>query len=184
MADNHSPPPPSHPHPTSLMVNYVDFQMVFDNIHREGLRNTVAEYGISSKLINIMKDIYKDSECSISVNDGSSERFAINTGIKQGCIFCPFSVCPDHRLGNEEIHTWTEASSGQLSYLAGKVSAGGNIIRKVRTRIAKFAEAFNSLNNIKKNQNSNRTVKLNLFTSNVLAVQMPRSERWCCPKNR
>ena len=41
----------------------------------------------------------------------------------------------------------------EFTYLGSKMSADGNTIREVRTRIAKAAVAFNSLNNIWKNQN-------------------------------
>ena len=54
------------------------------------LWNIAAEYGIPNKSINIMKDLYKDSKCSILMNNGCSERFAVNTGVKQGCILSPF----------------------------------------------------------------------------------------------
>ena len=42
------------------------------------------------KIINIMKDLFKDSQCAVLMNNGCSERFAVNTGVKQGCILSPF----------------------------------------------------------------------------------------------
>ena len=53
----------------------------------------------------------------------------------------------------------------EFTYLGSKVSTDDNIIRVVRTRIAKAAVAFNSLNIIWKSQNISRKRKLSLSGS-------------------
>ena len=61
-----------------------------------------------------------------------------------------------------------------------KVSTDGNVIREVRTRMAKAAAAFNFLNNIWENQNISRKTKLSLFRSRDLTVLTYGSESWYC----
>ena len=58
-----------------------------------------------------------------------------------------------------------------VKYLGSKVSTGGNIISKFRTRKAKDAITFNSLKNIRKRECISRKTKLNLFRSCVITDQ-------------
>lgn len=73
-----------------IVMNFVDFKKAFDCIHRESLWTIVAKYGIPKKLINIMKDFYRDSRCAVRVDGVLSEFFDIQSGVKQGCVLSPF----------------------------------------------------------------------------------------------
>jgi len=53
-------------------------------------------YEVSSKIRNIIKDIYEDYSCTVRNEGEHSEWFTITSGVKQGCIISPY------RMDNEE----------------------------------------------------------------------------------
>jgi len=71
------------------LVNFVDFKKAFDCIHRDSLWQIAAEYGVPSKVINIMKSFYKDSRFAVKVDDDLSDFFEICSGVRQGCVLSP-----------------------------------------------------------------------------------------------
>ena len=50
----------------------------------------MRSYGIPEKLINIIKEFYKDFKCSVEDNGETSEWFEVLTGVKQGCNMSGF----------------------------------------------------------------------------------------------
>ena len=73
-----------------LAINFVDFQKAFDSVNRDCMWAIVAKYGVPSKLINVMKSLYEESTCRLILDQGLSDPFNINTGVRQGCILSPF----------------------------------------------------------------------------------------------
>ena len=70
----------------TLYTHFVDFEKAFDSIHRDGLWRIMKAYGISDKLIIMVKIMYDDFEYSI-LDEGEQKRwFMITTGVKQGCV--------------------------------------------------------------------------------------------------
>ena len=66
----------------------------------------MRSYGIPEKLINIIKEYYKDFKCSVEDNGETSEWFEILTGVKQGCNMSRISTPIDNGLGNERNNRW------------------------------------------------------------------------------
>jgi hypothetical protein len=52
---------------TSLFLNFVDFEKVFDSLGREVLWNLMAHYGIPQKFINIIRNSYNNMQCSAAI---------------------------------------------------------------------------------------------------------------------
>jgi hypothetical protein len=52
-----------------LYVNFVDFEKVFDSIHRDSLWSILRHYGIQSKLVHLIKSFYNNCRCSIEYNN-------------------------------------------------------------------------------------------------------------------
>ena len=74
---------------TPLIINFIDFQKVFDSIHRPTLWNILKEYGVPEKYVNIIKILYENSKCVVKVNNSLTDWFFIKTGVRQGCILSP-----------------------------------------------------------------------------------------------
>ena len=70
---------------SSLYVNFIDFEKAFDSVHRDSLWLIMRSYGIPSKIINMVKELYDDFECAVVDGQDTTEWFKIKTGVKQGC---------------------------------------------------------------------------------------------------
>ena len=73
-----------------IVINYVDFKKAFDSIHRPSLWKILRIYGISQKYINLFAEMYENSRCCVKTTTGTSEYFAVDTGVQQGGIPSPF----------------------------------------------------------------------------------------------
>ena len=73
-----------------LSINFVDFVNAFDSIHRESLWAVLRCYGIPIKFIELFRDLYRGSACCIGTEDGTTQFFNVETGVRQGCILSPF----------------------------------------------------------------------------------------------
>ena len=58
----------------------------------------MRQYGISTKLVRLMKALYHDTQSTVRVEGELTEWFRVNTGIRQGCLMSPmlFNVYIDH----------------------------------------------------------------------------------------
>ena len=73
-----------------VFINFIDFKKAFDSVHRDTLWHIVRIYGILARYINIFKSLYQDSRCCVRTDDGTTDFFNINTGVRQGCVLSPF----------------------------------------------------------------------------------------------
>ena len=69
----------------TLYVHFVDFEKAFDSIHRDSLWNIIRRYGIPAKLIQMVKTLYENFQCSVIDDGETTEWFPVVTGVKQGC---------------------------------------------------------------------------------------------------
>jgi hypothetical protein len=74
-----------------ILMNFIDFKKAIDCIHRESLwmqsmAMAVNIYGISDKIIGIMKSFYKSSSCAVRVDGVFSKFFKIRSGVRHGCV--------------------------------------------------------------------------------------------------
>lgn len=86
----------------NLYINFIDFEKAFDSVHRESLWLIMRGYGIPSKLINLVKELYNNFECAFVDSDGHGDWFSIRTGVKQGCNMSGFLflLVIDHIMNN------------------------------------------------------------------------------------
>ena len=66
-----------------LYVNFIDYEKAFDSIHRDSLWKILRSYGVPTKMINIIKQYYKNFSCTIGTSDLS---FEVKSGVRQGCV--------------------------------------------------------------------------------------------------
>ena len=71
---------------STLNLAFVDFEKAFDSVHRHTLWRIIEAYGIPSKYISIMRNIYDGTQCCVKTADGTTDWFEIKTGVRQGCV--------------------------------------------------------------------------------------------------
>ena len=64
-----------------LYVCFIDYQKAYDLIDRACLFHKLVKQGLSSKCINIFKDLYSKMKLSVS---GENNYFSSNVGLLQG----------------------------------------------------------------------------------------------------
>ena len=74
---------------SSLYVVSVDYEKVFDSLHRPSFGKILWHHGIPQKLVNIIQALFKNFECRVIHNNQVTEPFRVDTGVKQGCILWP-----------------------------------------------------------------------------------------------
>ena len=74
----------------TLYIHFVDFEKAFDSIHRDGLWIIMRQYGIPKKIIQLVKTLYENFQCSVIDEGNTTEWFQVTTGVKQGCCMSGF----------------------------------------------------------------------------------------------
>ena len=74
---------------SSLHLNFVDFKRAFDSVHREAVWKLLKLYGLPHKFINIIQALYRNYNVRVIQNGQQSEKVAVDTGVRQGCILSP-----------------------------------------------------------------------------------------------
>ena len=74
----------------TLYIHFVDFEKAFDSIHRDSLWIIMRQYGIPTKMVQMVKALYEDFQCSVIDEGGTTEWFPVMTGVKQGCCMSGF----------------------------------------------------------------------------------------------
>lgn len=71
-------------------ILFLDFFKAFDSIEHPFILNSLRLFGFGEKFRNIIESLYENSNSSISLSGGTSPRFSIKRGVKQGCPLSPF----------------------------------------------------------------------------------------------
>ena len=77
-----------------LYVAFIDYKKAFDMVDRKVLWKIMKEEGISTKMINMIKAIYKTVTATVRYGNKYSEEITCPFGVKQGCLLSPglFSI--------------------------------------------------------------------------------------------
>ena len=68
---------------------FVDFKAAFDNVWHAGLMYKLRNYGISSKIINLLYSMYSKLKTCVKKGSYMSTSFSCNVGTRQGCNLSP-----------------------------------------------------------------------------------------------
>ena len=63
---------------------FIDFSKAFDKVDRNILYAHLMEYGISSKMLQIIVDMYSKLKSQVRTNNGYKETFSLDIGVLQG----------------------------------------------------------------------------------------------------
>ena len=68
---------------------FIDFSKAFDTIDRETLYGKLKQCNISSKFLNLIKNMYSQLKCQVRTTEGMSECFSQDKGVLQGESLSP-----------------------------------------------------------------------------------------------
>ncbi len=68
---------------------FLDFYKAFDTVEHPFIFSALELFGFGKQFRSIISSLYRDTNCSVSLIEGTTSRFNINRGIKQGCPISP-----------------------------------------------------------------------------------------------
>ena len=68
---------------------FVDLKKCFDTVWQTALYYKLMNYNINGKVYTVIKNMYKNMDFTIKLNDMLTEKFKIENGVKQGCPLSP-----------------------------------------------------------------------------------------------
>lgn len=72
------------------IILFLDFYKAFDSIEHEFIYTALDKFGFGIKFKNMVRTIYRGINSSVSLAEGTSKRFELSRGIRQGCPISPF----------------------------------------------------------------------------------------------
>lgn len=72
-----------------LHMVFIDYKQAYDSIDRERLWKILKNFGLPTKLINMIKLCNTNTSSRVKVNNEISSSFTINSGLKQGDAMSP-----------------------------------------------------------------------------------------------
>ena len=72
-----------------LFLSFVDFQKAFDTVNRNKLISKLHHIGIRGKFLNIIKDMYNNTQSCVKTPLGYTNFFETNLGVLQGDVLSP-----------------------------------------------------------------------------------------------
>jgi hypothetical protein len=76
---------------------FIDLEKAYDSVLREGMWKIAEHYGISEKIMELLRNWYVDVSSCVRMDGGEGEWFPVTTGLRQGCVMSPslFNVYMD-----------------------------------------------------------------------------------------
>ena len=72
-----------------LHFNFIDFQSAFDTVWRNALWKMLLKIGVPTKYVNIIKFMYENTKCDVTIENTLTGWFSVGVGVRQGCILSP-----------------------------------------------------------------------------------------------
>lgn len=100
-------------------VLFLDFYKAFDTIEHNFIFKSLEKFGFGNFFCKAIQTMYKNANSSVKLKDGSSSRFYLKRGIRQGCPISPYLFLLCTQIMNVYVRT---------SQIKGISIAGRNII--------------------------------------------------------
>ncbi|CAN0013229.1 unnamed protein product, partial [Heterosigma akashiwo] len=72
------------------MCAFIDFSKAYDTVQHEKLWATLSAANMGPKILNILKELYRKTSCTVKSEEGQfSEFYEYLVGVRQGCVLSP-----------------------------------------------------------------------------------------------
>ena len=68
---------------------FVDFRKAYDSVWQERLFSKMKKESLGGKLLDLIKDIYKKTNCAVKIGGHCTNFFDSTKGVRQGCPLSP-----------------------------------------------------------------------------------------------
>ena len=94
-------------HKVPLHFNFIDFKAAFDTIWRKALWKMMLAIGVDPTVVYLIEEMYKTTECAVTINGQLTEWFEVNVGVRQGCLLSPtlFNIFLEFVMKELRSHT-------------------------------------------------------------------------------
>ena len=72
-----------------IFLCFIDYQKAFDSVRHNRMWAALRNMGVPQHLTNLIRALYTDQLAYVQTEHGTSERFPIQKGVRQGCILSP-----------------------------------------------------------------------------------------------
>ena len=86
----------------NLYFCFIDYAKAFDCVDHNKLWKILKEMGIPDHLTCLLRNLYAGQEATVRTGHGTTDRFQIGKGIRQGCILSPclFNLYAEYIMRN------------------------------------------------------------------------------------
>ena len=79
----------SYEHRQKLFCVFVDLKKAYDSVPRQALWLALGRLGIPEGLLNLIQSFHESMQAAVRVGASTTEPFAVNNGLRQGCVMAP-----------------------------------------------------------------------------------------------
>ena len=72
-----------------LHFHFIDFKSAFDTVWRNALWKMLLKIGVQPKYVNVIKFMYENTQCAVTIENTLTGWFSVVVGVRQGCILSP-----------------------------------------------------------------------------------------------
>ena len=152
---------------TPLCINFVDYEKALDSLDRNVLWDLMANYGIPSKIISLVKNTYEGTNCRILHEGGLTESFSIESGVRQGCLLSSFLfllavdwIMKETTTGLRNGIQWSLVEQLEDLDFADDLALLAHTRTQMQAKTTKL-EAVSSKLGLKINMDKTKTIKIN-----------------------
>ncbi|CAH1255443.1 Hypp1532 [Branchiostoma lanceolatum] len=106
-----------------LFMAFIDYKKAFDSVGHQTLWKMMETMGVSRHLVQLLRNLYRDQQAAVRVEEDLTEWFKVRKGVRQGCLLSPmcFNSYPEAVM--------SESVEGQPTI---GVNVGGRTINNLR----------------------------------------------------
>ncbi len=154
---------------TSVYVAFIDLSKAFDGISRNMMLHKLMKYRISTKMFNIIRDMYTNITSKVRTSEGVCDDFAQDKGLMQGESLSP---------------TLFSMYINDIVELMNSTPHMGIVIHDTKISVLKYADDIVLLSRTSKGLQAGLDVLHQFCTDNMLSVNTKKSEVMCVSKRR
>ncbi len=102
-----------------LHAAFMDLEKAYDRADREVLWSVLKIYGVGGQLLKGIQAFYRDANACVRVGGKYNESFAVEVGVRQGCVMSPwlFNIFMDgcmREMKCKVVHTGEMRLNGEV----------------------------------------------------------------------